>query len=69
MSNLITGMGVHLKVSSIEKSRKFYEQTLELTPIFAYGDDKFLATIPSGVSTAPEQYGRGCWMWIDDRIF
>jgi len=49
-------MGVHLKVKSITESRKFYEDFLELTPVFAYGSDEFLKTIPSGVATAPERY-------------
>ena len=56
MSNLITGMGVHIKVRSIAESRRFYEDFLELTPVFAYGDNAFLETIPSGVPTSPERY-------------
>lgn len=56
MSNLVTGMGVHIKVRSIAESRSFYEDFLELTPVFAYGDEKFLSSIPSGVPTAPERY-------------
>ena len=56
MANLITGLGVHIKVRSIAESRRFYENFLELTPVFAYGDEKFLKTVPSGVPTAPERY-------------
>jgi len=49
-------MGVHIKVRSITESRAFYEDFLELTPVFAYGDDIFLSSIPPGVPTAPEKY-------------
>jgi catechol 2,3-dioxygenase-like lactoylglutathione lyase family enzyme len=56
MSNLITGIGVHLKVRSVAEARSFYEDFLELTPVFAYGNAAFLATIPSNVQTAPERY-------------
>jgi catechol 2,3-dioxygenase-like lactoylglutathione lyase family enzyme len=52
----VTGLGVHLKVSSIEASRAFYEGYLGFKPIFAYGDEEFLAKVPSGTPTAPEQY-------------
>jgi len=51
----IESIGIHIKVKSIEESRKFYE-TIGFRPIFAYGDKRFLATIPSGVGTAPERY-------------
>ena len=56
MSNLVTGMGGHIKVRSISESRDFYEKLLELTPVFAYGDDEFLSSVPAGVPTAPEKY-------------
>lgn len=56
MSNLITGMGVHIKVKSISESRRFYEDFLQLIPVFAYGNDEFLKTIPLGVPTAQERY-------------
>lgn len=52
----VNGIGVHLKVKNIEASRKFYEDVVGFEPIFAYGDDAFLATIPDGVATAPERY-------------
>lgn len=51
----ITALGVHIKVADIEKSKKFYE-SLGFKPDFAYGDDKFRATLPEGVSSAPERY-------------
>ena len=51
----ITGFGVHLKVSDIEKSRKFYE-SLGFKPVFAYGDEKFRASLPKGLPSAPERY-------------
>lgn len=51
----IESIGVHIKVRSIEASRKFYE-SLGFRPIFAYGNSEFLATIPAGVGTAPERY-------------
>lgn len=56
MSDLVTGLGVHLKVASVAESRNFYEEFLELSPVFAYGSEEFLATIPQGVPTAPERY-------------
>lgn len=56
MENLVTGLGIHIKVASIDASRAFYENILELKPIFAYGDTEFLTTVPSGVPTAPEKY-------------
>jgi len=56
MSNLVTEVGVHIKIKSIEKSRKFYEDFLELNPVFAYGSPEFLKTIPAGVPTAPDHY-------------
>jgi len=56
MSKIVTGMGVHIKVRSIAESRRFYEDFLELTPVFAYGDEEFLKTVPSGVPTSPERY-------------
>jgi catechol 2,3-dioxygenase-like lactoylglutathione lyase family enzyme len=52
----VTGFGIHLKVSSIEESRAFYEGYLGLKPVFAYGDEQFRSTIPSGVDTVPEKY-------------
>lgn len=51
----ITGLGTHIKVADIEKSRKFYE-SLGFKPVFAYGDDAFRASLPEGVGSAPEKY-------------
>jgi len=51
----INALGVHIKVADIEKSRKFYE-SLGFKPVFAYGDDKFRASLPEGVPSAPERY-------------
>jgi catechol 2,3-dioxygenase-like lactoylglutathione lyase family enzyme len=52
----VTGLGMHLKVASIKSSRSFYEDYLGFKPVFAYGDEEFLTTIPEGVPTAPEKY-------------
>ena len=51
----ISGLGVHLKVADIGKSRIFY-QSLGFKPVFAYGDNDFLASLPEGVASAPEKY-------------
>lgn len=51
----ITGLGLHIKVKDIQASRALYE-SLGFTPVFAYGDADFLATIPSGTPNAPEHY-------------
>jgi len=51
----ITALGIHLKVSDIERSREFYE-SLGFRPVFAYGDDAFRASLPEGVGSAPERY-------------
>ncbi len=51
----ITGFGTHLKVADIEKSGKFYE-SLGFKPVFAYGDEKFRASLPKGLPSAPERY-------------
>jgi len=50
-----TGVGIHVKVSNIYSSREFYE-SLGFKPVFGYGDDEFRASLPSGVSSAPERY-------------
>lgn len=60
----ITGLGVHLKVKDITKSREFYE-SLGFKPVFAYGDEAFRATLPAGVASAPERY-RGVTYSIND---
>jgi len=52
---VITGLGTHIKVSDIEKSRKFYV-SLGFKPVFAYGDDAYRATLPDGLPSAPEKY-------------
>lgn len=51
----VTGLGTHLKVSNIERSRKFYE-SLGFKPVFAYGDDAFRASLPKDLPSAPEKY-------------
>jgi catechol 2,3-dioxygenase-like lactoylglutathione lyase family enzyme len=51
----VEAIGTHIKVRSIEASRSFYE-AIGFVPVFAYGDPDFLATIPSGIGTAPERY-------------
>lgn len=51
----ITDFGIHLKVSSFERSREFYE-SLGFKPVFAYGDEKFRKSLPKGVPSAPEKY-------------
>lgn len=55
MSAEYTGLGVHLKVKDIKKSRDFYEG-LGFVPVFGYGDDDFRATLPEGCGSAPERY-------------
>jgi len=50
-----TGLGLHIKVKDIERSRRFYE-SLGFKPIFGYGDDAFRATLPEGCASAPERY-------------
>jgi catechol 2,3-dioxygenase-like lactoylglutathione lyase family enzyme len=51
----ITALGVHIKVANIEKSRRFYE-SLGFKPVFGYGDERFRASLPAGVGSAPERY-------------
>lgn len=50
-----TGIGIHIKVKDILKSRQFYED-LGFVPVFGYGDDAFRATLPEGCASAPERY-------------
>jgi len=52
---VITGLGTHVKVADIDKSRKFYE-SLGFIPVFAYGDEKWRASLPAGIPSAPERY-------------
>jgi len=54
-SSEIAGLGIHLKVKDIERSRKFYE-SLGFVPVFAYGDEEFRASLPEGIASAPERY-------------
>lgn len=65
MNKLIhSGTGIHIKVKDIAASRKFYEDLLDLVPVFGYGDEQFRATLPSeipsvtndGLPGAPERY-------------
>lgn len=51
----ITGLGTHIKVSNMAKSREFYE-SLGFKPVFAYGDEKFRASLPKDLPSAPEKY-------------
>ena len=59
-----TGLGIHIKVAHIEKSRDFYENLLGLVPVFGYGDETFRRTLPNhiasvsgdGLPGAPESY-------------
>jgi catechol 2,3-dioxygenase-like lactoylglutathione lyase family enzyme len=53
---VINGLGLHIKVQDIMKSREFYEGLLGLKPTFAYGDKVFLSSIPEGVATVSERY-------------
>lgn len=50
-----TGIGLHLKVKDIKKSREFYEG-LGFIPVFGYGDEAFRKTLPKGCGSAPEKY-------------
>lgn len=49
------GVGIHVKVSDIHASRKFYE-SLGFTPVFGYGDAEFRASLPEGCPSADEAY-------------
>ena len=51
----ITGLGTHLKVADIKKSREFYE-SLGFKPVFAYGDEEWRKSLPEGMASAPERY-------------
>lgn len=59
-----SGTGIHIKVRDIVASRRFYEDVLDLVPVFGYGDADFRATLPSelpsitddGLPGAPERY-------------
>lgn len=55
MSIEFTGIGVHIKVADIHKSREFYEN-LGFVPVFGYGSEEFIATLPEGCGSAPEGY-------------
>ena len=57
-SSNITGLGINIKVRDIETSRRFYE-SLGFVPVFAYGDEQFLATLPVGTPTAPSKKPKG----------
>jgi len=60
----IKGLGTHIKVADLDKSRKFYE-SLGFEPVFAYGDESFRASLPEGVGSAPEKY-RGMTFKVTD---
>src|SRR5688572_6638187 len=55
MSLNLKGLGIHLKVADISKSREFYE-SLGFKPVFGYGDDEYRKTLPEGCPSAPERY-------------
>lgn len=54
----ITGLGINVKVRDIQASRRFYE-SLGFVPVFAYGDEQFLATLPAGTPSAPSKKPKG----------
>ncbi|HSX05621.1 MAG TPA: VOC family protein [Candidatus Saccharimonadales bacterium] len=65
MSSLeFTGIGVHLKVKDIQKSRAFYE-SLGFTPAFGYGSEEFRKTLPEGCGSAPEKYQGVTYRLVD----
>ncbi len=49
------GFGIHIKVADFDKSRKFYE-SLGFKPVFSYGGEEHLKTLPEGLASAPEKY-------------
>ena len=51
----IMGLGTHLKVADIKKSREFYE-SLGFKPVFAYGDEEWRKSLPEGIASALERY-------------
>lgn len=53
--NLIKKFGVHIKVSNIETSYKFYK-ALGFNECFAYGDKDFLTKLDRKTPTAQEKY-------------
>jgi catechol 2,3-dioxygenase-like lactoylglutathione lyase family enzyme len=60
----ITGLGTHLKVRDIAKSKAFYD-SLGFVAVFGYGDDEWRSGLGEGVATAPEKY-RGLTYQISD---
>ena len=50
-----TGIGVHISTKDMAASRKFYE-TIGFTPVFGYGPEEYLKTLPVGCPTAPEKF-------------
>lgn len=61
---IIQGLGTHIKVADVEKSREFYE-SLGFKPVFGYGDAEFTDSLPEGVGSAPEKY-RGLTFQISE---
>jgi catechol 2,3-dioxygenase-like lactoylglutathione lyase family enzyme len=47
----VTGIGIHVKVADIGKSRQFYE-SLGLRAVYAFGDDEFRASLPKDVAAS-----------------
>src|SRR5437588_9602927 len=50
----LSGLGIHLKVADIYRSRAFYE-SLGFSPIVAFGDSKFCSQFPPSVRTVREK--------------
>lgn len=61
----VTGLGIHVKVADIWKSRTFYE-SLGFRPVFGYGDDDFRASLPEECGSAPERYRGITYQLTDD---
>ena len=55
MENNVKTLGIHLKVADFDKSKEFYD-SLGLEPVFAYGPEEYLKSLPEGLATAPEKY-------------
>lgn len=64
---MITKFGIHIKVSNLDRSYKFYK-SLGFKEVFAYGPKDFLGTLDKSISTAPEKY-RGIVFELGDRPF
>jgi catechol 2,3-dioxygenase-like lactoylglutathione lyase family enzyme len=65
MTKLVhNGVGIHIKCAGLAASRTFYEDVLDLVPVFGYGSPAFRGTLPKTISSvtgdglpgAPERY-------------